>query len=339
MAVGNSFDLWQKDVFFSEAEEVQESADTMESMYRMWLRDHTDGYRLDDSNELRRDLQAALGTAKWQLEEFERAVSLSHESLLSEDMTISRHKQFIAAIRNKISCVEKALTDSLVEEEKYPFWLVRLDEEERDDLAAFLSGGMKTLKELKVGKNVKHVEEELPAQGEMLNGQKMTSSSPDVGAWKIVIADGEAADRRVADAKPMAGSPSSSLSGFLRNVGSTTRSNWFRNSFPKIKSEQYHHSKPGVIDLRGVGVGRFSQHGMNHLTDRGQSCLSNCRSDSEISDDQQLVRKFVYFYSHRLFSTDHWSRTFSVLLVEATIDYVDQCLSSYLGKTLLAFSD
>ncbi|KAF9598260.1 hypothetical protein IFM89_026091 [Coptis chinensis] len=74
----NSFDLWQKDVFFSAAEEVQQSVDIMESMYRMWLRGGREGQELDYSVDLHGELQMALGTAKWQLEEFERAARLSH---------------------------------------------------------------------------------------------------------------------------------------------------------------------------------------------------------------------------------------------------------------------
>jgi hypothetical protein len=58
--VVNSFDLWQKDVFFSAAEEVQKSTDIMESAYRLWIREKKD--------EICKELQAALGTAKWQVQ-------------------------------------------------------------------------------------------------------------------------------------------------------------------------------------------------------------------------------------------------------------------------------
>jgi len=66
MMVANSFDLWRKDAFFSAAEEVQESADIMESVYRTWVRERREGLGSEDSDELRRELQTALGTAKWQ---------------------------------------------------------------------------------------------------------------------------------------------------------------------------------------------------------------------------------------------------------------------------------
>jgi hypothetical protein len=67
MMVANSFDLWQKDVFFSAAEEVQESADIMESAYRLWFKEKRDGRVSVESDELCKELQAALSTAKWQV--------------------------------------------------------------------------------------------------------------------------------------------------------------------------------------------------------------------------------------------------------------------------------
>ncbi|XP_011043977.1 PREDICTED: uncharacterized protein LOC105139289 isoform X2 [Populus euphratica] len=139
MMVANSFDLWQKDAFFSAAEEVQESADAMESAYRVWTREKREGSEPEDLDELSRELQTALGTAKWQLEEFERAVWLSHGHR-SDDITASRHKQFVAAIESQISRVEAALREAFRGEGKQPLRWVNLDKEECDDLAMFLSG-------------------------------------------------------------------------------------------------------------------------------------------------------------------------------------------------------
>ncbi|KAJ6857148.1 hypothetical protein NC651_038754 [Populus alba x Populus x berolinensis] len=139
MMVANSFELWQKDAFFSAAEEVQESADAMESAYRVWTREKREGSEPEDLDELSRELQTALGTAKWQLEEFERAVWLSHGHR-SDDITASRHKQFVAAIESQISRVEAALREAFSGEGKQPLRWVNLDKEECDDLAMFLSG-------------------------------------------------------------------------------------------------------------------------------------------------------------------------------------------------------
>uniref|UniRef100_A0A1J3CK24 Syntaxin 6/10/61 N-terminal domain-containing protein n=1 Tax=Noccaea caerulescens TaxID=107243 RepID=A0A1J3CK24_NOCCA len=139
MMVANSFDLWQKDVFFSAAEEVQESADIMESAYRLWIKEKREGRVSYESDELCKELQAALSTAKWQLEEFERAVRLSHRQC-RDDTTLSRHKQFVTAIENQIYRVQSALQEALSENGKQPLRWVDLNKEERDDLAMFLSG-------------------------------------------------------------------------------------------------------------------------------------------------------------------------------------------------------
>ncbi|KAL2895120.1 Syntaxin-61 [Bienertia sinuspersici] len=132
------FDRWEKDPFFSAAEEVQESADRMESTYRTWvhaLKDTSHSWNLD---ELRRDLRAALGTAKWQLEEFERAVKASYKNPVDEAK--DRHHQFILAMEEKVSVVENVLQDTSASDDKIPTQWVRLDEGEQDEFALFLAG-------------------------------------------------------------------------------------------------------------------------------------------------------------------------------------------------------
>lgn len=57
-----------------------------------------------------------------------------------DDNSAARHRQFIAAIESQISCVEAGLKESFTEDGKQPLRWVNLDEEEQDDLAAFLSG-------------------------------------------------------------------------------------------------------------------------------------------------------------------------------------------------------
>ncbi|KAK9149907.1 hypothetical protein Scep_008664 [Stephania cephalantha] len=139
MMVANSFDLWQKDSFFSAAEEVQDSADIMESVYRTWIRERREeGVEGEDLVELRRELQTVLATAKWQLEEFERAVRLSH-GCRPEDATATRHYQFVAAIEDQINRVQVALGESVSHQGNHPLPCLQLDDEERHDLAAFLS--------------------------------------------------------------------------------------------------------------------------------------------------------------------------------------------------------
>ncbi|XP_073304955.1 uncharacterized protein [Primulina huaijiensis] len=139
MLVANSFDLWQKDTFFSAAEEVQQSADVMESAYRTWLRAKREVLIPQHLDEIGRDLQMALGTAKWQLEEFEKAVRVSYQKH-ADDITITRHRQFISALEDQISHVEVALKESFNVEEKKSLRWVDLDQENCEDFAIFLSG-------------------------------------------------------------------------------------------------------------------------------------------------------------------------------------------------------
>ncbi|XP_042509643.1 uncharacterized protein LOC122085223 isoform X2 [Macadamia integrifolia] len=139
--MASNFDRWEKDPFFSAAEEVQESADRMESVYRTWIHESKDASSICDVDELRRDLRTSLGTAKWQLDEFERAVGSSYVgSSSSAKDGRARHRQFIVAIEDKISTVENSLKESVVAEGKSTLPWVRLDEGERDELALFLSG-------------------------------------------------------------------------------------------------------------------------------------------------------------------------------------------------------
>ncbi|XP_022753382.1 uncharacterized protein LOC111301735 [Durio zibethinus] len=223
MMVANSFDLWQKDAFFSAAEEVQESADIMESAYRMWIKERREGLKTADSAELCRELQTALGTAKWQLEEFDRAIRLSRGHR-SDDITANRHRQFITAIESQIYRVEAALKQAFIEEGKQPLRWVNLDEEECDDLAMFLSGTSPSLQpsvantllenchrgkdtdpnfnatcngkmsEVKIFKDSgKDVECVIDVEDEDSSGRttgtRRTWSSPNFGALKIVIPD------------------------------------------------------------------------------------------------------------------------------------------------------
>ncbi|CAL0330355.1 unnamed protein product [Lupinus luteus] len=112
----------------------------MESAYRAWSRERRERSASGGLTELCRELQTALGTAKWQLEEFEKEVRLSYRHH-GDDNTAARHRQFISAIQSQISQVEEALREPLTAEGKQPLQWVNLNEEERDDLAAFLSGG------------------------------------------------------------------------------------------------------------------------------------------------------------------------------------------------------
>ncbi|XP_010913652.1 uncharacterized protein [Elaeis guineensis] len=337
MAVVTTFDQWQKDVFFSAAEAVQESADILESMYRMWIRDHRHRFNSEVSDELRRELHTALGTAKWQLEEFERAVKLSHENCSSAENITTRRRQFIYAIENQICNIEKALNASLIEEGKQPLRWVQLNEEERDDLAVFLSAAPEVLQETKnknvdyskgsselrtisdsasgfkdvvtINKDVRYVlevaakepsksKDELCIQGEQLNGQKSILNSSDTGSWKIMIADEEDANRKLVDVRPDTSNRASNLGGDLRSVESTTKLRWFRSSFWKAKNEEHLQFRQGLSNyLNFRGITCFAQ-GISGLSERSRNCFSSCKEDSKASGVRQLSGRVNGLQSH-----------------------------------------
>ncbi|GMN39473.1 hypothetical protein TIFTF001_008711 [Ficus carica] len=145
-----SLQQWESDPLFSAAEVVQDSADRMESIFRLLMHelslvqgDHSDPKLLTSIDFHRRDLVTILETTKWQLEDFQRAVSLSattEKSQMKEDVS-SRHRQFIRAIREQIVHVEKSLKDSSVSNPVRDNEWVNLNEEDRYGFAMFLSGG------------------------------------------------------------------------------------------------------------------------------------------------------------------------------------------------------
>lgn len=82
-------------------------------------------------------------TLSCQLEDFERAVSFSAmtgKSQINGDV-ISRHKQFIRAIREQIAYVEKSLEGKSIGDPMRNTRWVNLNEQDRDGLALFLTGG------------------------------------------------------------------------------------------------------------------------------------------------------------------------------------------------------
>ncbi|XXG88394.1 hypothetical protein AAC387_Pa12g0608 [Persea americana] len=144
---------WESDPLFSAAEVVQDSADRMESVFRMLLHeqslvqgDPSDQKLLTSIEYHRRDLATALGTTKWQLEDFERALRFSALSNVSglRDDSISRHQQFIRAIQEQIILVEKTLEESSTGDLNRNMHWVDLTEHDKDGFASFLSGANST---------------------------------------------------------------------------------------------------------------------------------------------------------------------------------------------------
>ncbi|KAJ8754771.1 hypothetical protein K2173_012160 [Erythroxylum novogranatense] len=146
--MASSLHQWESDPLFSAAEVVQDSADRMESVFRLLEHeqslvhgDHPDPRLLTSIEYHKRDLATILETAKWQLEDFERAVCLStvDKSRASEDV-ISRHRQFIRAIKEHITHVEESMQDQSMVDFTRNFARIDLSERDRDLLQLFLTG-------------------------------------------------------------------------------------------------------------------------------------------------------------------------------------------------------
>ncbi|TVU47998.1 hypothetical protein EJB05_07617 [Eragrostis curvula] len=222
--MATSFDRWEKDPFFLAAEEVQESADRMESLYRVWMQERSGGDPeaaaaggVLATGELRRELHTALGTAKWQLDELERAIRSNDAFILAGKDTRARHNDFVAAIAYRILEVENSLKESNVAEGRGPLSWVHLNEDERDDLAAFLSASplqprdkvvsIPSAGDIEVGSNTKRVRMDMSAESskdssgstelglgrvkeDMRPGhRRAASASADIGSWSISIPD------------------------------------------------------------------------------------------------------------------------------------------------------
>ncbi|KAJ4824287.1 hypothetical protein Tsubulata_021989 [Turnera subulata] len=151
--MASSLHQWESDPLFSAAEVVQDSADRMESLFRILQHQqslahggHPDPRLISSTEHHKRDLATILETAKWQLEDFERAVdssAMADKSQEREDAT-TRHQQFISAIKEQINQVERNLGGpSIVESMRNSEW-VNLNEQDRHGLALFLTGGNPT---------------------------------------------------------------------------------------------------------------------------------------------------------------------------------------------------
>ncbi|GLU04159.1 hypothetical protein SLE2022_213200 [Rubroshorea leprosula] len=257
--MASSFDRWEKDPFFYAAEEVQESADRMESTYRTWLhakKDTSDTWKFE---ELRRDLNTTLGTTKWQLEEFEKAVQSSYKGGSSEGAK-DRHLQFIAAIEDQIANIEKSLRESALSDGKTTLPWVQLDKGERDELAWFLSAPSQSEDNKDSNSNGK--DDEIPqemekepvsnslknsrrsvdwgsseARGEKSHGHRRTASaSADIGDWQIVIADAGFQHNPAKGQPPLPPRKIPSFSRFLNSMETASKLKWSMNGAKKWKA-------------------------------------------------------------------------------------------------------
>ncbi|KAL6586347.1 hypothetical protein OROMI_001335 [Orobanche minor] len=295
----STFDRWEKDPFFSAAEDVQESSDRMESTYRTWIhavKEPSSSWNLD---ELRRDLQTTLGTTKWQLEELARAVKSSYPSGSSGDDAKDRHRDFIVAIRNQVKKVEASLNESTVRQGKPPLPWVRLDEGERNELAMFLSGRSLSSPHKLYGKpqatqqvqassregdqqgnnecsrSSSHLVElaQVEVKGDKFSGHRRTASaSADIGSWKIVVADDVQHDSSTPTKPDRPPRKIPSFSGFLNTMESSmSQLKWSKNCYKKLKTTD-------VSEDAGATLPRAQNltRGINACYEKSKSCLEGC---------------------------------------------------------------
>lgn len=256
--MASNFDRWEKDPFFSAAEEVQESADRMESTYRTWIHVKKDYSGTWNSEEIRRDLRTALGTTKWQLEEFERAVRPCYADSSAKDAK-ERHKEFIIAIESQISKIESALHNSSASDGKPPRPWVHLDEGERDELALFLSRPAINVDKTFVNLNImpeqsaNSLEPDTQSTSDCRNNllhspglkeDKMTghrrtaSASADIGAWKISVSDDVFPQSSNENREPPPRKVPS-FSGFLNKMETASKLKWSTNGYRKLKTTDH----------------------------------------------------------------------------------------------------
>nr|GMC48177.1 syntaxin-61-like [Ipomoea batatas] len=284
--MATQFDRWEKDPFFAAAEEVQESADRMETIYRTWIHVAKDKSNAWDAEELRRDLKTALGTTKWQLEEFDRAVKSSYTNRSGDDAE-HRHMEFVVAIDCEIKKVAGSLAESDVSQGKPTSPWVRLDKGERDELALFLTGpaglALENDEQQQTGKLGEDGKQSMPgclrnsssqtdkglaeANEDKLGHRRTASASADIGAWKIAVSD---------DVSTMQPQPPPrkipSFSGFMNTMESAAKLKFAKNGYRKFKNSDIHHeAAEGSLPQT-----QPSSRGSNTCYERSKSCLNGC---------------------------------------------------------------
>ncbi|CAI9267126.1 unnamed protein product [Lactuca saligna] len=228
--MASHLDRWEKDPFFRAAEEVQESADRMESMYRTLIHASKEP-SVWNSDAVRRDLRTAIGTTKWQLEEFERAV-LSSYNKTSTDNTKDRHRDFINAIETQISRVETSWNDSFSSTGKPPRPWVKLNEGERKELALFLAGSVTPIAHEEQPAKTRRKQKAAAAKEKKFSmHRRAASASADIGSWKITVDDDVGKDEKAPRKIP-------SFSGLLNTLEYTaSKLKWPKNGYRKLKQE------------------------------------------------------------------------------------------------------
>ncbi|CAA7404405.1 unnamed protein product [Spirodela intermedia] len=116
----------------------------MESLYRLLMHEldlvHGDRRMPSPLQFHKRNLVTAVETAKWQLEDFERAVHAISDETGSREHAIHGHKQFIDAIRDQVLSVQRTLEEISVGDSGTSTQWTSPNEPDTLGLALFLSG-------------------------------------------------------------------------------------------------------------------------------------------------------------------------------------------------------
>ncbi|KAE8665200.1 hypothetical protein F3Y22_tig00112647pilonHSYRG00011 [Hibiscus syriacus] len=236
--MASSFDRWEKDPFFSVAEDVQQSADRMESTYRTWIHAIKDVSSAWNLEELGRDLRTTISTTKWQLEEFEKAVQLSSPS----DEARDRHRDFILALKDQVLKIEKDLQESDCSEVRSS---MHLDEGRgneirrginRESAPDFLKNAVQSI-ELS----------STEANSEKTVGIRRAASAAYIGAWKIAILD-DVSQQNSSNGRSFLPPQRAPSSGSISVKESATMGNWSKNSIRKSETMSRHQeSNAGLL--------------------------------------------------------------------------------------------
>nr|GEU61568.1 syntaxin/t-SNARE family protein [Tanacetum cinerariifolium] len=205
------------------------------------------------SEALQRDLRTSLGTTKWQLEEFERAVVLSYDKNSTDDMK-DRHRDFISAMESQISRVESSWNDSSVSTGKPPRPWVRLDEGERRELALFLSGSTtpgdeQPAKTRSSDEQRGRRKNKVEAKEDKFLGHRRAASTSDIRAWNITVDNDNVSPHEKIE-KPSRKMPS--FSGLLNTLEYASKLKWPKNGYTKLSQEADDRSSETRPLTRGV---------------------------------------------------------------------------------------
>ncbi|KAL9392054.1 hypothetical protein Peur_015974 [Populus x canadensis] len=236
--MASSFHEWESDPLFSAAEVVQDSSDSLVQS------EHPDPRFLSSIEYHKRDLATVLGTAKWQLEDFERAANSSiigNKSQTREDV-ISGHRQFIMAIREHINEVEKGVKGPSVGDSMR-------NDHERDLLASFLTGGnpKEHLNHYEMEENKRNIGSHYTTRigSDMMNSLPENSHERHGGGDHWDLEANEAKSRSFFhEIKSRATYSIMFFFGFLINLWSTHRNRIARNYTKRLKDGEKNRHSP-----------------------------------------------------------------------------------------------